>query len=203
MRFPAADVFRVGLGSELLPRVVLIAGFFGLLAVWNAVLMGASRLLFALGRARIIHPNFAGVTSEGVPVMATVFVGVCCTLGILLGRRALIPILTVVSASQAAAFLLVSLAVIKLRRERPDLPRPYRVPGGVVTAGLAALGSAVAVGLAVYEPYRAAGKVPLEWWLVLGWSVLGAFFWAGSRAVRQAVPETERRLLILGDGDRP
>ena len=116
--------------------------------------------------------------------------------------RALIPILTVVSASQAAGFLLVSIAVIKLRRERPDLPRPYRVPGGIVTAGLAALGSAAAVGLAVYEPYRAAGKMPLEWWLVLGWSVLGAFFWAGSRAVRQAVPETERRVLILGDVDR-
>jgi len=198
MRFPAADVFRVGLGSELLPRIVLVAGFFGLVAVWNAVLLGASRILFALGRARIIHPNFAGVTPEGVPVMATVFVGVCCTLGLLLGRRALIPIVTVVSATQAAAYLLVSVAVIKLRRTRPGLDRPCRVPGGVPVAGLAALGSAAALALAVYEPYRAAGGVPLEWWLVIGWSVLGFFFWAGSRGVRRAVPEPERRVLILG-----
>jgi hypothetical protein len=49
------------------------------------------------------------------------------------------------------------------------------------------------------EPFRAAGgRVPLEWWLFLGWGVVGGLFWLAARQIRRDLGDTERRAIILG-----
>ena len=202
---PVAAAFEALLGSPLLAKLVLVAGICGLVTTWNAVLIGASRVLFALGRARIISPRFSSVhPSFGSPSFAVLFVGAVGSFCVFLGRGALIPLLNVVASIEALAFLLISVGVIKLRRTQPDRPRPFRVPGGVVTASLAALGSALALVLALYEPYVRAGRVvPLEWILFLGWGALGACLWFYASKVRNSVTEPERRQLILGRAAQP
>jgi len=199
---PVADAFRAAFGSELLVRAVLLAGLMGLITTWNAVFLGASRVLFALGRAHIIPKQFGRVDRQsGAPTVAGVFVACASMLGILLGRKALLPLLNVVAAVQAGAFVLVAIGVLLLRRRRPDLTRPYRVPGGAPVAVLAALGSAFALYLALVEPYRAAGgRIPLEWWLFLGWGAVGVVFWLAARRIRSDLSEPERRRIVLGQG---
>ena len=119
--------------------------------------------------------------------------------GLLLGRRALLPLLTVTAISQAAAFVLVSVGVVKLRRAQPDLHRPYRVPGGVPVALLAAAGASAALYLAVAEPYRArTSGIPLEWWLLIGWGLIGFGFWTASSGHRNGLSDDARRRLLLG-----
>lgn len=199
---PVADAFRAAFGSELLVKAVLLAGLMGLFTTWNAVFLGASRVLFALGRSHIIPKPFGQVDARsGAPTVAGLFVAGASVLGILLGRNALLPLLNVVAAVQAGAFVLVAIGVLRLRRRRPELRRPYRVPGGAPVAVLAALGSVVALYLALVEPYRAAGgRLPLEWWLFLGWGVVGVGFWAAARRIRADLSEPERRRIILGLG---
>ena len=200
---PAAAAFEAAFRSDFLVRVVLLAGLFGLITTWNAVLLGASRVLFALGRARIISPIFSKVHPVfGSPMIAVIFVSVIGSFGILLGRQALIPLLNVVATVQAFAFVLISVGVIKLRRTHPHVERPFRVPGGVVTAGLAALGAAFALVLAFYQPYVAAGRqIPLEWVLFLAWLILGGGFWIYARRIRESISEEERKELILARKD--
>lgn len=197
---PVAEAFRVAFGSELAAKLVLFTGLLGLLTTWNAVLIAGSRVLFALGRARMIHARFGTVDAvTGAPSFALEFAGVVSILGLVLGRRALLPLLTVTAISQAAAFVLVSVGVVKLRRTRPELRRPYRVPGGVPVALLAAAGASAALYLAIAEPYRARTTgIPLEWWLLIGWALVGFSFWAASSRHRQGLGDDERRRLLLG-----
>jgi hypothetical protein len=132
---PVAEAFRVAFGSDLAAKLVLFTGLLGLLTTWNAVLLAGSRVLFALGRARMISGRFGTVDPvTGAPTFALMFAGVVSVVGLALGRRALLPLLTVTAISQAAAFVLVSIGVVKLRRTHPELRRPYRVPGGVPVA---------------------------------------------------------------------
>jgi APA family basic amino acid/polyamine antiporter len=90
--------------------------------------------------------------------------------------------------------------VVKLRRERPKQDRPFRVPGGIVTASLAVLGCVFMLFMTLYGPYSSAeGSFPLEWMIFLGWGVLGAIFWFGARRLRGSDSEEERRKQILGE----
>jgi amino acid transporter len=197
---PVVEAFRAAFRSELAAKVVLLTGLLGLFTTWNAVLMGASRVLFALGRARMIHPRFGQVhPSFGSPAFALGFTGLVTAAGILLGRRALIPLLTVTAISQAAAFVLVTVGVVVLRRRKPSLTRPYRVPGGVPVALVAAAGAIGILYLAVAEPYRTGDRIPLEWWLLIGWGAIGWVFWAASRRGRAGLGDAERRRLLLGE----
>ncbi len=197
---PVAEAFRMAFGSELAARLVLFTGLLGLITTWNAVLIAGSRVLFALGRARMIHTRFGTVDpATGVPGFALLFAGAVSVVGMVLGRRALLPLLTVTAISQAAAFVLVSVGVVKLRRTQPGLRRPYRVPGGVPVALLAAVGASAALYLAMAEPYRArASGIPLEWWLLIGWGAVGLAFWTAAGRHRIGLTDEERRRLLLG-----
>jgi len=90
--------------------------------------------------------------------------------------------------------------VIRMRRLAPDRPRPYSVPGGTWTAGLAVLFCLGILGLSLFQPYAGAkGRMPLEWICLGLWIVMGALFWRYARHTRNLLSPRERRRLILGD----
>lgn len=186
LNLPAATAFEVAFHSRLLPRTVLVAGLLGNVTVLNGTFLSASRVLFALGRAQIISPRLGVVhRSFGTPVAAVTLVATACFGGVFLGRGALLPVVNVTSTCTALAFVLVCLSVIKLRRSRTSQESAYRVPGGRATATLGALASVCIFFLSLYQPYVSGGKsFPLEWTLLIGWSLLGVLFWAGAGRIR-------------------
>jgi amino acid transporter len=200
LELPAAGAFEAAFDSPALAKVVLLAALLGLVTTWNTVFISASRVLFALGRARVISAALARVHSDfGSPTTAVLFVGGVASGGVFLGRSAIIPIVNLAGTCLAFAFFLTCLGVIRMRRKRPELPRPYRVPGGSATATLATVGALLMVCFSLYQPYlNGQGIFPLEWMLLLVWAVLGALFWALAHKVRRMVNESERRKLILG-----
>ena len=196
---PAAEGFRRAFNSDLLAQVVLAAAVLGLVTTWNSVFMFASRVLFTLGRARLVTPLLGEAhPHHGSPATAVLFVGVVSAAAVLLGRGALIPIVNVAGICLAAAALLICVGVIRFRRLAPAAVRPYRVPGGTVTAGLAALVCLWMVAWGLIEPALATG-VPIEWLVLGGWAALGAVMWAIAGATRGSLTETERRRLVVGD----
>ena len=68
--------------------------------------------------------------------------------------------------------MMVSFACLKMRSTEPDLPRPYKVPGGKVGIGFACLAGAIIVLLMVV-PFSPAALTPVEWGIVLLWLVIG------------------------------
>ncbi|MBI4499978.1 MAG: APC family permease [Gemmatimonadetes bacterium] len=202
---PVAAAFERALGSPILAKVVLLAALFGIITTWNPVYLGAARVIFALGRAGIIDGRFATVHSRfGSPSVAVWFTGIVASLGIILGRKAILPIVSVAGLGFAVAFLFTCLTAIKLRRTRAAQARPYRMPGGTRMAVLAVLGSIFVLGLALYQPWvDSKGTFPIEWKVLLGWSVLGGLFWLAASGIRKRVSESERRRLILGEHASP
>ena len=200
LELPTAQVFRVAFRSEVLAQAVLWAGVFGIIDTMSPVFLAASRVLFALGRARIILPGMAHVHPRfGSPTAAVILVGIISAATIFLGRAMIVPFATVGAICFATGYLLTCLGVIRLRRTQPDRPRPYRMVGGVPMATLGVLGSLFVLFMAIYQPYAdAAGRFPIEWTVLIGWIVLGAIFWALARKTRLSTNEAERRVLIVG-----
>ena len=199
LNLPVAQVFTAAYNVPVLTKMVLIAALLGNFTAWNGVIVSGSRILFALGRAQIIWSGFGNVHPVfRSPATAVVFVGIVASLGVFLGRSAIIPIVNLASACFALGYLLICLGVLKLRRTRPEQPRPYRMPGGIVTAALAVAGSMFMLFLSLYQPYvDAKGQFPLEWFCLLGWGVLGAIFWVVAKRIRGSMSEQQRRKLIL------
>jgi amino acid transporter len=205
MEFPAVGAFEAAFKSPLMAKLVLFAAVFGLVACWNVIFMSASRILFALGRAQIIHPLLGKVHRvHGSPFVAVLFVGLVGSGCVFLGKSAILPIINLTSTCYAFGFLITCLGVLKLRITRPHQTRPYRVPGGRFTATLGVLASLVMIVLSVYEPYKSSkGAVPIEWIVFAVWIALGALFWMLAGKIRRGVSEEERRALILGESAVP
>jgi len=200
LELPAAGAFEAAFNSPLMAKIVLFAAFCGILSTWNTVFITASRAFFALGRARIIPSMFGRVHDRhGSPFVATLFAGSLAFLAVFLGRNAIVPILNVGVSCVTFAFFLICLGLIKMRRQRPDIQRPYRTPGGKVTAAFGSVISLFVFGLSLYQPYvNSKGRFPLEWGIILGWGALGIAFWIGAQKIRTSISENERRQLILG-----
>jgi len=199
LELPAAGAFEAVFDSPLLGKAVLTAGLLGIITTWNACFFAGSRVVFALGRGHIIPSSFGNVHPVfRSPARAVLFVG-CMGSGLaLLGRNALLPMVNAASASLAMVFFITCIGVIRLRRTRAQVERPYRVPGKKLIPVVAALASLLMAFLALYEPYMSAeGRFPVEWSFFIFWSILGLVFWKTAARVRQELSEDERRDRIL------
>ena len=195
---PAAYALRQAFQNTWLSHCVLSAGAVGLLTTWNGFCLGASRLLYALGRARLLPAFFAVVhPRHATPHKALLFVSALSVGSVFLGRDVLIPLVNVSSFGIAIAFLGVTLSLPALRRRFPALPRPYRVPSGTLVSRLAAGGACMTLGAFVLPMSPVAFGWPVEWGLLLFWTLLGGVLWVGSQAYRTSISEKERRTVLL------
>ncbi|MDT0345656.1 ethanolamine permease [Streptomyces litchfieldiae] len=123
--------------ATALSRFVNYAGLAGLVASFFSLVYAGSRQLFALSRAGYL-PRFLSLTSRRkAPYLGLLIPG---ALGFALavvadgdGAR----LLNVAVFGATISYALMTLSHIVLRRREPDLPRPYRTPGGIVTSGVA------------------------------------------------------------------
>jgi APA family basic amino acid/polyamine antiporter len=175
----------IQVGLNWAATIISIGALAGLTTVLLVLIFGQSRIFFSMARDGLlpralsaVHPTFR------TPHRSTLIVGVFVAL---LGAFTPIDVLAeLTNIGTLAAFVLVSLAVWRLRSTQPDLPRGFRVPWVPVIPILSALASLVlivslpgitivrfvvwlAVGLIVYFAYsrhhselqkRAGGAAP-------------------------------------------
>ena len=161
-----------------MPRGIITA--MGILLVFAALMLvftagGAySRQLFALSRAGYL-PRFLSVTGKRkTPYLALVVPG---AIGFLLAAitqdGALLINIAVFGAT--VSYVLMMLAHIVLRVREPNLDRPYRTPGGVVTTSVALVLAITAVVATFFVDQKAAA-------ITAGIFVVAiAYFWFYSR----------------------
>jgi ethanolamine permease len=136
-------------GNTILADFVNYVGLAGLIASFFSIIFAYSRQLFALSRAGYL-PRFLSVTGRRrTPYFALIIPG---TFGFLLAALTeagdLLIQIAVFGATMSYVLMMVSHIV--LRRREPDMERPYRTPGGVVTVSVAlvlALAAVIAVFL--------------------------------------------------------
>ncbi|MCB0489538.1 MAG: APC family permease [Cyclobacteriaceae bacterium] len=193
-----AEAFRITFGSEFVVNAILFAIIIGLLTSWNGFFLAGSRVLFAMGRGRIIAPALGKTHSiYKTPYRAVLFSGIVTLVASFLGRGAMIAFVDVGSCCIAAAFLGVSFSFLKLRSKFPDQHRPYKVPGGKATGYIAVAGSILILMAITIPGSPAALRWPLEWVILITLALLGLVFWVRSKKSRNTTPEEEREYLIL------
>ncbi|GGK91588.1 amino acid permease [Mangrovihabitans endophyticus] len=160
-----------------------ILSFGALVAITSVVLVimyGQTRIFFAMCRDGLLPQRLATVNQRyGTPAVLTIGLGL-----LIAALAALVPlseIVKLVNIGTLFAFVLVNIGVIVLRRTRPDMPRPYRVPWSPV---LPALGIVFAVYLMTDLPLTT--WVRFVVWLVLGIVIYVAYGYRHSRMRRRA-----------------
>ncbi|MBH0015926.1 ethanolamine permease [Pseudoalteromonas sp. NGC95] len=147
---PLVDALNAS-GSEGLATVVNILGLAGLVASFFSIIYGYSRLVFALSRAGYLPRSLSITTNRKVPARALIVPAVFGFLVSLSGEGDLILAMAVVGAT--LSYALMALSHILLRVKQPDLPRPYKTPGGVVTSSIALVLSVIALtGVYAFDP---------------------------------------------------
>jgi len=138
-------------GNPTLATTVNLLGLAGLIASFFSIIYGYSRLVFALSRAGYL-PRFLSLTSsKKTPTWALVIPGVLGFLASLSGEGDLMLGMAVVGAT--ISYALMSLSHILLRVKNPDMPRPYKTPGGTITSGIAFVLSLIALtGVYAFDP---------------------------------------------------
>jgi amino acid transporter len=110
-RFATAIAFEQALGARWPVRLILTMALFGLFQCFNGNFVASSRLLFAYGRRRTIHPRFGTVHEKFLtPSVAVLGITAGTLAGLLLGDALLVPVTEVGSMASALGWFAACLS---------------------------------------------------------------------------------------------
>ncbi|MEU4508916.1 amino acid permease [Nonomuraea wenchangensis] len=123
---PLSDAF-ISVGQDWLATIISLGALAGLTTVVLVLLLGQTRVLFAMSRDGLVPRSLAQVHPRfGTPARLTLVIGVVTMA--LAGFVSFGELAELVNIGTLFAFVVVSIGVVVLRRTRPDLPRSFRVP---------------------------------------------------------------------------
>jgi APA family basic amino acid/polyamine antiporter len=156
---PAADAAQVLVGRRG-GEIITILSIVSLPPMLNAILMIGTRILFAMGRDRLLWSRASAVNRGGTPsaaMIATTMVALA-----LIATGTFQRLVAVVAFYLAANYVVCCLALFVLRRTHPGVARPFRAWGYPWSAAVVLIGAAAfLVGAAIGDPINAAAAVVL------------------------------------------
>jgi APA family basic amino acid/polyamine antiporter len=115
-------------GENWVAGFVDLGAILGMTTVILVMAYGQTRTLFAMSRDGLLPRKFSTIHPKyGTPFFATWVVGI--VFGLIAGVVPLGVLAELINIGTLAAFSLVSVAVIVLRKKRPELHRAFRCPG--------------------------------------------------------------------------
>jgi amino acid transporter len=194
---PVADAFAHVMGSAGFGKFMIVAAMCGILTSWNGFIVGATRVLFSMGRAKMLPAMFGRVHKKyESPVAAVILVGLITCLSPLMGKSALVWFVDASAFGTVVAYFMVALSFLFLRRTEPGLARPFRTKAGTLIGVLGIGVAAFFLYLYLFSP----GKlIPVEWALVGGWVLLGIVFFIMTQVRYRGLPQEETEYLMFGD----
>jgi APA family basic amino acid/polyamine antiporter len=172
---PLATALDEGAGIGWAAAILALGAVVAITSVVLVILYGQTRIFFAMCRDGLMPIRLAEVNQRyGTPAKLTIGLGVLISI-----LAALVPLGTIVELVNIGtlfAFVLVNIGVIVLRRTRPEMPRPYRVPWSPV---LPLIGVAFAVYLMSDLPWET--WVRFGVWLVIGIAIYALYGYRNSR----------------------
>jgi amino acid transporter/nucleotide-binding universal stress UspA family protein len=167
--------------------IMVLGGLASTMSALNATVYSSSRVSFAMGRDRDLPAVFGRIHSRNkTPHWAIWISGL-----LIMGMAVSLPIADVASGASITfllLFLMVNVALVRMRKTHPDLKRPFRVP---FVPWLQYLSIAIQLVLAI-ELSRLS---PIAWIVTIIWLVLGLFVYFRHGAVHEAAKEVDTILL--------
>jgi APA family basic amino acid/polyamine antiporter len=161
---PLAEAFR-SVDKPVFATIISIGALAGLTTVMMILMIGQSRVFFAMSRDGLLPPVFASVNQKtGTPVRTTVTTGV-----VVAAMAALLPLeelASLVNIGTLFAFILVNIGVVILRHTNPDMERTFRVPFSPVFP-------IIGVALCIYLMTKLPGEtwIRFVFWLLVGCAI--------------------------------
>jgi amino acid transporter len=159
--------------------LIVFGAVFSTLTALNAVVIASSRVAFSMGREGQLLPSFGQLHHR----YGTPFVAILASAVVMLGSVAL-PTQSAGNMSSLfflLSFIIVNVAVIRLRRERPDMHRPYEMP---FYPAPPLIGVALNLILTVVLVEYLIRTDPLALGLSVGWILLGGVAYVVLNRVR-------------------
>lgn len=151
---PAADAAQKIFGGDG-GRIIIALSLLSLLSVINAVLLLATRILFAMSRDGLFFSKAAEVNPRGTPLIAMVL-----TTGsamVLVASGTFETLIAIASFFFVTIYISGFLALFILRKREPERPRPFRVWGYPWPPLIALVGSvAFLIGSVFGDPRHSA-----------------------------------------------
>ena len=184
------------LPTEVLRYYVGVLAAVILLIATNAGLIGVSRLTYSMGQhrqlpegLRQVHPKYR------TPYIAILIFSVIAIVTLLPGQTDFLA--TMYSFGAMLSFTIAHVAVIQLRRSRPDVERTWKPPLNVRAFGFEVPLSAVLGGLGTFIAWLVVMALNPRTLIVgLGWMVLGVAVYVLYRR-NQKLPLTETVKVVL------
>lgn len=141
----------------------------GLTTVMLVLYYGLTRIIFAMARDGLLPPCFGEVNGKThTPVRTTVLCGF--VMAVFAGFVPLRALAELVNIGTLGAFVIVCAGVIFLRIKRPDMPRPFRAPLGLLFPVLGVLSCGA---LIAFLPFQTHAR--FVFWLIAGLVVYFAY----------------------------
>ncbi|MFC7068928.1 APC family permease [Halobaculum lipolyticum] len=160
---PDVGVFGAPLGGAL----IAFGAVFSTVSALNAVVIGSSRVAFAMGRERQLPAGLGRIH----PRYGTPWLAIAASAVVMLVATVSAPIRVVgnlASLFSLLGFAVVNLALIRLRRRRPNLSRPFEVPA-YPAVPLLGIGLNLLLGLFISWE---------TWAIAIGWLGVGVVVYA-------------------------
>jgi len=136
---PAADAAQLVLGGHG-RQIITILSLVSLPPLLNAIMMIGTRILYAMGRDRLLPSQAAVVNAGGTPTVATLVTTAVAMA--LIASGTFQKLVAVASFFLAANYFVCCLALIVLRRREPFVARPFRAWGYPWSAAIVVIGAA-------------------------------------------------------------
>lgn len=182
---PVADAFRL-VGLPWAQFIIALGAMAGITSVLLVLMLSQPRILLAMARDGFLPVKFFGAIHERfrTPWKSTILTGAFVGL-----TAAFIPLrilAELVNIGTLAAFVIVCLAVLIMRKTNPDAKRPFRVPlfPWVPIAG-------IAVCLLLMFSLPSENWLRLLVWLLIGLAIY--FLYGRRRSIEAATMEIETR----------
>jgi len=147
-KLPAADAAQSLVGGRG-REIITVLSIISLPPLLNAIMMIGTRILFALGRDRLVWSGTSEVNRGGTPGVATLATTAVAILLIATGTFE--RLIAIASFFLAVNYAICCLALVALRRREPDAARPFRAWGypwsaAIVVAGALAFLAGAMIG---------------------------------------------------------
>mgnify|MGYP000543212907 CR=1 FL=1 len=178
---PSLAVAFKMVGADWAAKIISLGIVIGMATVVMVLLLGLTRVVFAMSRDGLLPRGLSHTGKHGTPVRLQIIVGVvmaliaaCCNVGILSDM---------VNIGTLSAFTLVAISIPIMRKKRPDLERSFKIPGNPWVPILIALANLwLMVNLSVLTWIR------FVVWLIVGFAI---YFGYGYRHARLGAGELE------------
>lgn len=184
---PLPDTLNVIFGKgSMISKFMSFIGLFGLVASLHGLIIGYSRQVFAMSRANYLPKFLSKVNSKGAPVSATIITSLVGMIFVLTNNTATIIVIS--SFGTIALHAISMVAFFLLRKNEPDMERPYKVSSALPVIALAL--NLVFLVTTIYS------NISTLSWVIFAFAVAAVYYFAYSKITASKDTELKEKKAV-------